>query len=98
LNYRRKSVEVVATQLTHPQLHPSVRVVHVELGDKDGENSNMLYYIQTDFGEVEIKIGDWIVEIDSKIKVLKDEYFKEHYEEIVENIKRPKLILVTDCE
>ncbi len=88
MRYRRKAVEVLATQFTETQSHPAII-------------TNDLYQvpsIQTDFGFVEVSYGDWVIEIDGKIKVLKDEYFKEHYEVIPERVTRPKLILVTDCE
>lgn len=85
--YRRKATEVVATQFTKTQNHPAI--VWNDLYQTSS--------IQTDFGFVEIEFGDWIVEINNKIKVLKDEYFKEHYEIIPEVINRPKLIFTNDC-
>lgn len=88
MKYRRKAIEAVATQFTETQSHSAII-------------TNELYQvpsIQTDFGFVEVKHGDWVVEINGKVKVLKDEYFKEHYEVIPEKVTRPKFILVTDCE
>ena len=60
-------------------------------------NRNIKNWIMTDFGEVEINYGDWIVEINGKIKVLKDDYFKEHYEVIPDYSGRPKLVFTNDC-
>lgn len=88
MRYKRKAVEVVATQYTENQTHPAI-IFNDLFRD---------FEIRTDFGHVEINFGDWVVEIDGKIKVLKDEYFKEHYEVIVEKVQRPKLIIVADCE
>lgn len=98
MRYRRKAIEVIATQLTVIQSHPSVSTSIV---DWVGDNCDIpvsANYINTDFGTVEIQFGDWVVEIDGKIKVLKDEYFKEHYEEIAEKVQRPKLVIVADCD
>lgn len=88
MRYRRKVVEVIATQFTETQSHSAII-------------ANDLYQvpsIKTDFGTVEIQFGDWVVEINGKIKVLKDVYFKEHYEVILEKVQRPKLVIVADCE
>lgn len=94
LRYRRKAVEVVATQFTKTQTHPAI--YHLITADKMPDFRFSV--IMTDFGEVKIECGDWVVEINGKVKVLKDEYFKEHYEVIAEKTTRPKLIIVTDCE
>ena len=87
MNYRRKSVNVVATQVVDISSHPSLHL-------------NALYQvlsIETDFGFVPVEIGDWVIEINSKIKILKDEYFKEHYEVIPDYSNKPKLIFTNDC-
>lgn len=84
MRYRRKAIEVVATQYIETQVHHN--------------GSFQEFGIDTDFSEVQIRFGDWVVEIDGKIEVLKDEYFKKHYELIIEKVQRPKLILITDCD
>lgn len=97
MRFRRKVVDVIATQFTETQTHEAVlSKLHVFAGDKL-DIPVFRYYIATDFGDVEIRFGDWVVEISGKIKVLKDEYFKEHYEVIPEKVTRPKLIFTTDC-
>lgn len=88
MRYRRKVAEVVATQYTETQSHPAIVYNH----------SVQDFGIETDFGQVQINFGDWVVEINGKIKVLKDEYFKEHYEVIPEKVQRPKLVIVSDCD
>lgn len=85
--YRRKVVDVIATQYTETQSHSAIEVSDVFQG----------YSILTDFGIVEINYGDWVIEINGKIKVLTDEYFKEHYEEIPEKVKKNQLKFVSDC-
>ena len=88
MRFRRKAEEVIATQYTKDQSHPALFF----------SDLHQFSAILTDFCIVEVEYGDWIVEIGSKVKVLKDEYFKEHYEVIPEKVTRPKLIIVTDCE
>jgi uncharacterized protein Usg len=86
-NYRRKVVEVIATQW-------------FKMGDHPAVIENALYLtpsIQTDFGFVEVGVGDWVVEIDGKIKILKDRYFKQHYEAIPDFNYKSKFIFTTDC-
>lgn len=98
MRYRRKAIEVIATQLTITQSHPSVSTLIVDWVGDNNDIPVSANYIKTDFGTVEIQFGDWVVEINGKIKVLKDEYFKEHYEVILEKVQRPKLVIVADCD
>lgn len=95
--YKRKSVEVIATQLRVEQSHPAIISKIVSFYGDNNDIPLSKNYIQTDFGEVEIEFGDWVIEIDNKIKVLKDKYFKENYEVIPDVATRKKLIIVNDC-
>lgn len=95
--YKRIATEVIATQLTVEQSHPAVISKVVSYYGDNNDIPLSLNYIKTDFGEVQIEFGDWIVEINGKIKVLKDEYFKENYQLVPEVVSRKKLIIVNDC-
>jgi hypothetical protein len=91
-NYRRKVVEVIATQWFKMGDHPAVQLSIVDEWDVDESPS-----IETDFGWVGVNAGDWVVEIDGKIKILKDRYFKQHYESIPDFNYKSKFIFTTDC-
>lgn len=89
--FQRKTVEVIATQWFELGDHPSVYLTLHEEATKEQPT------FSTKFGNVVVNSGDWIVEIGNDVKILKDDYFKEHYVEIVERIPT-KFKFVTDCE
>ena len=88
--YQRKSTEVTATQWFELGDHPAVFLSYKNSFLQDSPT------FTTKFGDVIVSSGDWIVEINGQVKILKDEYFRENYVEIVE---RPisKLLFVADC-
>ena len=87
--FQRKSVNVLATRWFELGDHPAVNIDNIELTPS----------ILTDFGYVPVEQGDWVVEINGKIKILKDWYFKENYEMVpVTHDYISKLKFVSDCD
>lgn len=89
--YTRKTIEVIATQWFKLGDHSSVFfTIHEEATKEQATFS-------TKFGNVVVNSGDWIVEIGNDVKILKDDYFKKHYVEVIEKITT-KFKFVTDCD
>lgn len=99
MKYRRKAVDVIATQFTELGSHPAIHIRNmVTYYDENTPVKEPRTCIETDFGFVAVRVGDWVVEINGKVKILRDEYFKEHYELIPDYSNRPKLVFVSDCD